>query len=105
VSYTLKTNAQNVFHEIQCTPRRVSSGTAASVQRRRASCGKSDRHPQCEGEVPLRCQQELHTQGFLAVPTRKTPEDSNLVSVEAMQWALLYLSIAMTGVTENISHG
>jgi hypothetical protein len=43
--------------------------------------------------VPLRCQQELHTQGFLGVPTGKNPEDSNLASVEAMQWVILYLSI------------
>jgi hypothetical protein len=28
----------------------------------------------------------------LGVPTRKNPEDSNLVGVEAMQWVLLYLS-------------
>jgi hypothetical protein len=32
-------------------------------------------------------------QGFLGVPTRKNPEDSNLASVEAMKWVLLYLSI------------
>jgi hypothetical protein len=31
--------------------------------------------------------------GFLDVLTRKNPEDSNLASIEAMQWALLYLSI------------
>jgi hypothetical protein len=30
----------------------------------------------------------------LGVPTGKNPEDSNLASVEAMQWVLLYLSIA-----------
>jgi hypothetical protein len=46
-----------------------------------------------DGEVPLHCQQELHTQGFLGVPTGKNTEDSNPVSVEAMQWVLLYLSI------------
>jgi hypothetical protein len=66
-------------------------------------CGQSDRHPQWDGEVPLRCQQELHTQGFLGVPTGKIPEDSNLASVEAMQWVhLLYLSIGHA--IENISH-
>jgi hypothetical protein len=55
--------------------------------------------------VPLHCQQELHTQGFLAVPTGKNAEDLNLVSVEAMQWVLLlYLSWVMISVTENISH-
>jgi hypothetical protein len=53
----------------------------------------SDRHPKCDGEVPLRCQQELDTQGCLGVPTGKNPGDSNVASVEAMQWALLYLSI------------
>jgi hypothetical protein len=31
-------SAQNVLHEIQCTPRHVSSWTAASVQRCRCSC-------------------------------------------------------------------
>jgi hypothetical protein len=51
------------------------------------------RHPQCDGEVPLRCQQGLHTQGFVGVPTGESPEDSSQVSVEAMQWVLLYLSI------------
>jgi hypothetical protein len=29
--------------------------------------------------------------GFLGAPTGKNPEDSNLASVEAMQWVLLYL--------------
>jgi hypothetical protein len=44
--------------------------------------------------VPHRCQQDLHTQGFSGVPIGKNPEDSNLVSVEAMQWVFLYLSIS-----------
>jgi hypothetical protein len=39
------------------------------------------RHPQCNGEVLLHCQQELCMQGFLGVPTDKNPEDSNLASV------------------------
>jgi hypothetical protein len=51
------------------------------------------KHPQFDGKVSLRCQQEPQTQGFLGVPTGKNPKDSNLVSVEAMQWVLLYLSI------------
>jgi hypothetical protein len=50
-------------------------------------------NPQRNIEVPLSCQQKLHTQGFLDVPTAKNPEDPNLASVEAMQWVLLYLSI------------
>jgi hypothetical protein len=41
----------------------------------------------------VKCQQELHTQGCLGVPTGKYPEDSSLVNVEAMQWVLLYPSI------------
>jgi hypothetical protein len=41
-----------------------------------------------DGEVPLHCQQELHTLGFLDVLTGKNPKDSNLASVEAMQWVL-----------------
>jgi hypothetical protein len=40
--------------------------------------------------------------GFLGVPTGKNPEDSNLWSVEEMQWVPLYLSIIMLGVTENV---
>jgi hypothetical protein len=47
-----------------------------------------DRHPQCS-EVPLHYQQELHAEGFLSIPTGRNPEDSNLASVEAMQWVLL----------------
>jgi hypothetical protein len=43
--------------------------------------------------VLLRCQQELHTQGFLLVPTGKNQEISSLASVDAMQWVLLYPSI------------
>jgi hypothetical protein len=38
----------------------------------------------------------------LGVPTGKNPEDSNVASVEAMQWVLLYLSIGHD--IENISH-
>jgi hypothetical protein len=37
--------------------------------------------------------EELHTYGGFGVPTAKNPEDSNLASVETMQWVLLYLSI------------
>jgi hypothetical protein len=43
--------------------------------------------------VFLCCQQALHTQGFLGVPTGKNPEDSNMESMEAMQLVLLCLSI------------
>jgi hypothetical protein len=43
VSYSWRStfiiSAQNVRHEIQCTPRHVSSWTAASVQISRGSCG------------------------------------------------------------------
>jgi hypothetical protein len=66
---------------------------AASVQGCRGSCGWSDRHAQCDGEVPLRCQQELRTQGVSGVPTGNYPEDSSQASVEAMQWVLIYQSI------------
>jgi hypothetical protein len=38
----------------------------------------------------------------LDVPTGKNSEDSNLTSVEVMQWVLLYLSIGHD--IENISH-
>jgi hypothetical protein len=44
--------------------------------------------------VPLRYEEELHIHGFLGVPTGKNPEDSNLATVEAIQWVLLYLSIS-----------
>jgi hypothetical protein len=43
----------------------ISSWTATSVQGYRRRCGlSSDRHPQCDGEVPVRCQQERTKQGF-----------------------------------------
>jgi hypothetical protein len=63
---------------------------------------ESDRHPKCDGEVPLRCLEELHTQGLLSAPTGKNPEDSNVASVEAIKWVLLRLSIDHD--IENISH-
>jgi hypothetical protein len=50
------------------------------------------KRPQCDGELSLRRQQELHRQGFLDVAIGKNSEDSNLVSVEANQRALLCLS-------------
>jgi hypothetical protein len=59
----------------------------------RVVAGGLNRHQQCDVEGPLRCQQEVHTQRFLGVPTGKNPEDSNLVSREATQWVLHYLSI------------
>jgi hypothetical protein len=52
-----------------------------------------ERHPQCDGKMPLRCQQELHIQDVLGISTGKNPKDSNLAIVEAMQWVLLYLSV------------
>jgi hypothetical protein len=36
---------------------------------------------QCNGDMPLRCQKKLHTQGILGVPTGKNSEDSNHTSV------------------------
>jgi hypothetical protein len=55
--------------------------------------------------VPLHCKKELHTQRFLVVPTGKSPEESNLASVEAMPWVLSYLCPSvMIGVIENITH-
>jgi hypothetical protein len=54
--------------------------------------GPPQRHPQCDGEMSLRCQEEPHTQGCSGVPTGKNPEDSSQASVEVMQWVLLYLS-------------
>jgi hypothetical protein len=65
-----------------------------NIKRCWSSCRWSDRHPQCDGEVPLCCQKELQTQGVLGVSMVKNPEDLNLVSVEAMQWVLLYFSIS-----------
>jgi hypothetical protein len=49
----------------------------------------------CDGEVPLHCQQEPHTntQEFSGVSIGINQEDSNLASAEAMQCVLLYLSI------------
>jgi hypothetical protein len=86
-------NAQNILHEIECTSRLVSPWTVTSIQRFLVICGESDRHPQCDDQVRLRCQEELHTHGILGVPTTKIPRDSNLAKVEAMQLILLYLSI------------
>jgi hypothetical protein len=40
---------------------------------------------------------------FLCVPTGNNAEDSNLVSMKAMQWVLLYLPLVMIGGIENIS--
>jgi hypothetical protein len=68
-------------------------GPLHPVKRCQRSCRQSDRHPQCN-EVPLHCQQELHAQGFLGIPTGRNPEDSNLASVEVMQWVLLHISIS-----------
>jgi hypothetical protein len=50
-----------------------------------------DRHPQCDGEVFLRCQQEPPTQESSGVLTRKIY--MSLGSVEAMQWVLIYMSL------------
>jgi hypothetical protein len=36
----------------------------------------------------------MQTQWIPGVLTGKNPEDSNLASVEAIQWVLLYLSIS-----------
>jgi hypothetical protein len=67
----------------------VSSWTATEV-----IADSLDRHPHCDSEVSLRCEQELHTQWFFGVATGKNPEDSNLASLVAMQWGVLvYLSI------------
>jgi hypothetical protein len=40
----------------------------------------------------------------LGAPTGKSPKDSNLASLEAVQWVLLYLSVSLTGVIDNMSH-
>jgi hypothetical protein len=45
--------------------------------------------------VSLRFQQELLTQEILGVPTGTNLEDSNLASVEAMQWVLLYVYLSI----------
>jgi hypothetical protein len=55
-------SAQNVLHEIQCTPRHVSSWIAASAQ--------------CDDELPLRYKEVLHTQGLSCVPTGTISEKS-----------------------------
>jgi hypothetical protein len=75
------------------TPRHVPSWAAASVQRCWDRCGWPDRHPKWDGEMPLHCQKELHTQGVFGVPIGKNRDNSNLARVEVMQWVLVYLSI------------
>jgi hypothetical protein len=37
-----------------------------------------------DGEVPLHCQEELHTQGFLDIPADKYREDSSTAGVKAV---------------------
>jgi hypothetical protein len=54
--------------------------------------------------MPLRCQQELHTEGFLGVPTGKNPEDSNLASVGSRSGSSSTYPSVMIGATENTSH-
>jgi hypothetical protein len=56
-----------------------------------------DSHPQCDCEMPFCCQQELHTQGFLAVSTGKILEYSDWASMGAMHWVVLYFSITDDG--------
>jgi hypothetical protein len=78
---------------------------SAYAHRWSGSCGHSDRHQQCTGKVPFCCQQEQHTQGFLDVLTGKIPKDSNLVSIEAMPFLVLYLSINDRRCHFRPSHG
>jgi hypothetical protein len=96
-SSTLIVTAWSVLHEIQCTPRHVSSRTAASVQRGQCSCGYSDKHPHCDAEVSLRCQQELH----LGVFTGKHQRIQNWRGAwrPCSGFSPTYPSVA-TGVTE-----
>jgi hypothetical protein len=53
------------------------------------SAGIQNAMVKCLFVVNRRC---IHKR-FLDIPTGKNPEDSNLNSVETMQWILLYLSI------------
>jgi hypothetical protein len=50
---------------------------------------------------------ELHTRGSSGAPTGKNPEDSHMVSAQAMQWFFFHLSIGHDGCySENIAqHG
>jgi hypothetical protein len=49
--------------------------------------------------MPLLCQQELHTQGFLDVAIGKNSEHSNLVSMEAKQRpSYTYPSVMISGI-------
>jgi hypothetical protein len=50
-----------------------------------STCVRKQFIPQCDGEVPLRCQQELHIQGILGVPKGRNAEDSNVARVDAEQ--------------------
>jgi hypothetical protein len=83
-------------------PQHVSLWITASIQRCQDS--RSDRLSQCNREMPLCCQQELHTQEFLGVLTGKIAENSNPSSMEAMQSFLLYLSVSHDSVIGNMSH-
>jgi hypothetical protein len=47
---------------------------------------------QCNGEAPLHCQKELHTQGFSGALTSKYPEGWNLASTICVSGNILYSS-------------
>jgi hypothetical protein len=46
----------------------------------------------------------MNTQGLLSALTRRNPKNSNQVSMGAMQWVLLYLSISLIGIIVDILH-
>jgi hypothetical protein len=54
--------------------------------------------------MPLRCQQELHTQEILGVLTGKNPDDSNLTSVVPCSVFSSTSPSVTTGFIENIWH-
>jgi hypothetical protein len=59
----------------------------------RGTYRQSDWHPQCNGEVPLRCQRELQT---VQEVSGSKSRGLRTGKVEAMQWAPLYLTVGYT---------
>jgi hypothetical protein len=82
-------SAPNVLYEIQWTPQQVSSWTATAIQVVDSLTNIHNATVQYLLIVNRRC---IH-KGFLLFPKVKIQNNSNLVSLEAMQWVLFCLSI------------
>jgi hypothetical protein len=61
-------------------------------------------HPQCYGEVPFHCQQELHIQGLFAFPTGLKFRGFKFGAWRQCSGSSSTYPSVMIGVIENISH-